>query len=195
MADATGVAARDRWRPYSGIPGTVPTLPLAHILRELQEKVGRSGEARAEKAVRLPRRAIHAPDLAEGGVPPERLADLTGRRYDSPVAEGMAFHESLPPLASKGRRGRTERRRGYDLAPRLRDDRDGVLTFTRNPMAPATDDEAEKAPPPLEARRKIPGSFRAEAGARRYAVTGTVPDTARKRGRTCWKRSGRHRRG
>ncbi len=106
MADATGIAVHDHWRPYSDIPGTVPPLCAAHVLRELQDRVDFDGEAWAERTARLLRRAVHAGSLSEGKPLPERLADLIGRRYDGIVAEGIAMHGALPPPAPPGRRGR-----------------------------------------------------------------------------------------
>ncbi len=107
MADATGVAVHDHWRPYSDIPGTVPSLCAAHVLRELQDRVDFDGEAWAERTARLLRRAVHAGSLSDGKPLPERLADLIGRRYDGIVAEGIAMHGARPPPPSKGSRGRS----------------------------------------------------------------------------------------
>ncbi len=123
---------------------------------------------------RLPRRAVHAGSLSNGTPLPERLADLIGRRYDGIAAEGIAMHEALPPPAPPGRRGRRKRRRGHSQALRLRDNRDGVLRFTRDPAVPATNNEAERARRPLKVRQKISGSFRSAEGARNHAVLRTV---------------------
>ncbi len=159
MRDATGVAVHDHWRPYFTIPGTVPALCAAHLLR-----------------------AIHAVNLSEGKPLPARLADRIGRRTDSIVAGGLAWHESRPPPPTKGRRGRRKRRRGHNLVRRLRDNREGVLRFTRDPTVPATNNEAERALRPLKVQQKISGSFRSTTGAQNHAVLRTVLDTARKPG-------------
>ena len=131
---------------------------------------------------RLLRRAVHAVNLSDGKPLPARLADLIGRRYDGIVAAGLAWHESLPPPAPPGKRGRRKRRRGHNLALRLRDNREGVLRFTRDPAVPATNNEAGRALRPLKVRQKISGSFRGEAGARNHAALRTVLDTARRQG-------------
>ncbi len=138
------------------------------------------GEDWADRTARLLRCAVHAVSLSEGKPLPERLADLIGSRYDSIVAEGIAMHGALPP--PPGRRGRRKRRRGHSPALRLRDNRDGVLRFTRDPAVPATNNEAERALRPLKVRQKISGSFRSAEGARNHAVLRTVLDTARKQG-------------
>ncbi len=127
MRDATGVAVHDHWRPYVTIPGTVPALCAAHLLRELQDRVDFDDEAWAATMARRLRRAIHPVNLSEGKPLPARLADRIGRRTDSIVAAGIFMHESRPPPPTKGRRGRRKRRRGYNLVRRLQDNREGVL--------------------------------------------------------------------
>ncbi len=182
MMDATGTAVHDHWRPYFNIPGTARALCAAHILRELQDRVDFGEEEWAERMGRLLRRAVHAANLSDGKPLPARLADLIGRRYDGIVANGIAMHESLPPPAPPGKRGRRKRRRGHNLALRLRDNREGVLRFTRDPAVPATNNEAERALRPLKVQQKISGSFRSAEGARNQAVLRTVLDTARRQG-------------
>ncbi len=61
---------------------------------------------------------------------------------------------------------------------------DGVLRLARDPAVPAPGSEAERALRPLKVRQRISGSFRSEAGARDRAALRTVPDTARKQGRS-----------
>ena len=95
MRDATGVA--------------VPALCAAHLLRELQDRVDCDDEAGATTRARRLRRAIHAVNLSDGKPLPARLADRIGRRYDSIVAAGLAWHESRPPPPTKGRRGQRKR--------------------------------------------------------------------------------------
>ena len=182
MRDTTGVAVHDHWRPYFTIPGTVPALCAAHLLRELQDRVDFDDEVWAATMARLLRRAIHAVNLSDRKPLPARLADRIGRRTDSIVAGGLAWHEARPPPPTKGRRGRRKRRRGHNLVLRLQDNREGVLRFTRDPTVPATNNEAERALRPLKVQQKISGSFRSEAGARNHAVLRTGLDTARKQG-------------
>ena len=90
---------------------------------------------------RLHRRAVHAVNLSDGKPLPARLVDLIGRRYDGIVADRIAMHEFLPP---PGKRGRRKRRRGHNLALRLRDNREGVLRFTRDPAVPATNNDVNR---------------------------------------------------
>ncbi len=130
----------------------------------------------------LLRRAIHAVNLSDGKPLPARLADRIGRRHDSIVTVGLAWHEARPPPPAKGRRGRRKRRRGHNLVRRLQDNREGVPRFTRDPTVPATNNEAERALRPLKVQQKISGSFRSTTGAQNHAVLRTVLDTARRQG-------------
>ncbi len=180
MRDATGIAVHDHWRPYFNIPGTAPALCVAHLLRELQDRVDFDEEDWAATMARLLRRAIHAVNLSDGKPLPTRLTDRIGRRYDGIVAAGLSLHESLPPPAQPGKRGRRKRRRGHNLVRRPRDNREGVLRFTRDPTVPATNNAAGRALRPVKVQQKISGSFRSAEGARNHAALRTVLDTARK---------------
>ena len=97
--------------------------------------------------------------------------------YDRIVAEVFRDHESRPPLPSHGRRGRTKRRKGYNLL-RLREHHASVLLFTRNLQVPATNTMAELAVRMEKVQQKISGSFRSRQG----ALIQTVLATARKQG-------------
>ena len=107
--------------------GVLHALCNAHHLRELQALVEIEKEDWARQMQRLLRRACHATHLArDRGVPLEpRLVALFRRRYDAIVAEGLAFHEAQPPLATpptnggRKRRGRPPRRTGHNLLLRL----------------------------------------------------------------------------
>ncbi|MCY4460264.1 MAG: hypothetical protein OXC26_07695 [Albidovulum sp.] len=57
----------------------------------------------------------------EGEPFPSDLADRVGRERDDIVAAGIAYHDSLPPPDSPGKLGRRRRRKGHNLAIRMRD--------------------------------------------------------------------------
>jgi transposase len=90
----------------------------AHHLRELKALVDIEKEDWARKMQRLLRRACHVANLAhERGVAPKpRLVERLERCKDAILVEGLAFHETPPPLAivtttaGRERRGRTPRR-------------------------------------------------------------------------------------
>ena len=72
----------------------------------------------------LLRRACHAANLAKerGVVLKPRLIACFQHSYDAIVAEGLTFHETQPPLATKDgkkRRGRAPRRTGHNLRQKI----------------------------------------------------------------------------
>ena len=81
--------------------------------------------------------------------------------------QDLGGEDGPPAPAPPGKRGRRKRRRGHSPALRLRDNREGVLRFTRDP---ATNNEAERAMRPLKVQQKISGSFRSAEGARNQAA-------------------------
>src|ERR1700738_3971424 len=89
-------------------------MPCATLIIELDH------EDWARKMQILLRRACHAVNLArERGIPLKpRLVARIERRYDAIMAEGLAFHEALPPLRRAQRRSGEPRRGGPNLLPR-----------------------------------------------------------------------------
>jgi transposase len=106
------------------------------------------------------------------GEPPlkSRLIERFQRRHDAIAAAGSAFHEALPPLPPRGKRGRPRRRTGHNLLLRLTQRRDDVLQFLTDPRVPFTSNLAEQAARMMKVRPKISGGFRAEPSARDFAV-------------------------
>jgi transposase len=141
-------------------------------------------EAWALRMQRLLRRACHAGNLAQARGKPltPRLIERFQRRYDAIAAVGLAFHAALPPLPARGKRGRPPRRTGHHLLLRLTPRRDDVLRFLPDPRVPFTNNPAEQAARMMKLRQKISGGFRAEQGARDFAVIRTVIATAQKQG-------------
>ena len=59
------------------------------------------------------------------------------RIYDTIVEQGLAWHESLPPLVlQKINRGRPKQRPGHNLLLRLSNHREEVLGFLHDPKVP-----------------------------------------------------------
>ena len=190
LAGVLGIVVHDHWKPYDTMEGVVHALCNAHHLRELQALVEIEKEEWARKMQRLLRRACHAPHLArDRGVPLKpRLIDRFQRAYDAIVAEGLAFHEAQPPLATattqsgRQRRGRPPRRTGHNLLLRLSTRKDDVLRFLSDPAVPFTNNQAERDGRMMKVRQKISGGFRSQDGARDFAVIRTLISTARKQG-------------
>lgn len=178
MAEATGVAVHDHWRPYWRMTAAEHGLCNAHILRELQALVDNDDEIWAENSRDLLLEAIGA---ARRGRPSGgRVAELEDH-CDLLVGDGIRHHEALPALRSK-RKGRPKRRPGHNLAIRLRDHKAETLRFLRNPAVPPTNNMVEQDLRFLKVKQKISGSFRTEAGAMAFAVVRSLVETARKQG-------------
>lgn len=181
-----GVIVHDFWRPYLTMVGVTHALCNAHHLRELKALMEIEEEPWARAMHRFLRQACHAANLARAqqrSLSPRFLAWLSAR-YDRILAQGFAFHESLPPLGVglPTRRGRVRRRTGHNLVLRLRDHKEATLRFLSDPSVPFTNNQAERDLRMMKVRQKISGSFRSDSGAQTFATLRTVLSTARKQG-------------
>ena len=188
LANVTGIAVHDHWKPYYTLTGVVHALCNAHHLRELQALIEIEKEDWARKMWRLLRRACHAANLARerGVVLNPRLLALIDRCYETILAEGFAFHEAQDPLISAAvqakRRGRPKRRTGHNLLLRLLERKPDVLRFLTDPDVPFTNNLAERDGRMMKLRQKISGGFRSVDGAEDFAIIRTLISTARKQG-------------
>jgi transposase len=186
LAGVRGIIVHDFWRPYLTMVGVTHALCNAHHLRELKALIDIEKEPWALAMHHFLRRACHAANLARArrrSLKPACLVWLSAR-YDRIVAQGVAFHESQPPLAAAGRkrRGRPRRRTGHNLLLRLRDHKDAALRFLHDPAVPFTNNQAERDLRMMKVRQKISGGFRSATGAHTFATLRTVLSTARKQG-------------
>jgi transposase len=179
-----GIIVHDHWKPYYTLRGVIHALCNAHHLRELKALIDNDKERWAIRMQRLLRRACHATNIARERGEPLRPSLVTRLqcRYDAIVAEGLAFHEALPPLPVTGRRGRDPHRTGHNLLLRLSNRRDDVLRFLTDPNVPFTNNLAEQAVRMMKLRQKISGGFRSEQGASEFAILRSVIATAKKQG-------------
>lgn len=184
LAHVTGIVVHDHWKPYYTLSGVLHALCNAHHLRELKALVEIEKEGWAAKMQHLLRRACHATNLAreKGGPLKPGLIALIERRYDAIVAQGLAFHQAQPTLARVGCRGRPARRVGHNLLLRLSTRKQDVLRFLTDPRVPFTNNLAEQDGRMMKLRQKISGGFRAEEGAKDFAVIRSLLSTARKQG-------------
>ena len=182
LADVTGIVVHDHWKPYYTLPGVLHALCNAHHLRELKALVEIEKEGWAEKMQHLLRRACHATNLARAKELPltPGLIALIERRYDAIIAQGLAFHDAQPTLTRVGGRGRPPRRVGHNLLLRLSTRKPDALRFLTDPRVPFTNNLAEQDGRMMKLRQKISGGFRAEDGARDFAVIRSILSTARK---------------
>jgi transposase len=190
LSGVSGIVVHDHWRSYDTIPEVEHALCNAHHLRELQALAEIEHEDWARQMQVLLRRANHAEHLARNNetAPDQRLIDLIGRRYDTIVANGVAFHAARPALAIKlkldgsPRGGRPPRRVGHNLLLRLRERKQDVLRFLTNPDVPFTNNQAERDARMMKLKQKISGCFRSVQGADDFAVIRTLIGTAKKKG-------------
>src|SRR6516164_2368236 len=133
--------------------------------------ISRDHEDWARKMQILLRRTCHAINLArERGIPLKpRLIARIERHYDAIVAEGLAFHQRLPPLRRQ-RCSVQPRRVGHNLLLRLDQRRGDVLRFLNDPDVPFTNNQAEGDARMMKLRQKISGGFRAKASADDFAI-------------------------
>jgi transposase len=188
LANVTGIAVHDHWKPYYTLTGVIHALCNAHHLRELQALIEIEKEDWARRMQRLLKHACHAANLArEPGIALNpRLLGLIDRRYEIILAEGFAFHEAQKPLITAvvqaKRRGRPKRRTGHNLLLRLRERKPDVLRFLTDPSIPFTNNLAERDARMMKLRQKISGGFRSVEGAAEFAVIRSLLSTARKQG-------------
>jgi transposase len=121
LADLEGAVVHDHWKPYYTLKVVLHALCNAHHLREVKALVEIEKEDWARRMVRLLRRACHAVNLAREQKQPLKpgLIALIERRYDTIVADGLAFHAAQPALIKTRPRGRPPRRVGHNLLLRL----------------------------------------------------------------------------
>ncbi len=188
LVGVMGIVVHDHWKPYFTMPGVLHALCNAHHLRELQALIEIEKEPWAGKMARLLGRACHAANLArQRGRPlkPSLIARFR-RSYDAITAEGIAFHETQPPLvpATDGarRRGRKRRRTGHNLVLRLHAYKQDTLRFLEDPAVPFTNNQAEQDGRMMKLRQKISGGFRSQLGANDFAVIRSFISTAKKQG-------------
>lgn len=133
LTGVRGTIVHDFWRSYLTMVGVLHALCNAHHLRELKALMDIEKESWARAMPRFLRQTCHAANLARAqqrSLSPRFLAWLS-TRYDRILAQGLAFHESQPPLGAgrPTRRGRIRRRTGHNLLLRLRDHKEDTLRF------------------------------------------------------------------
>jgi transposase len=185
-AEMRGIMVHDFWRPYFTMVGVTHALCNAHHLRELKALREIEKEPWARAMHRFLQQACHATNLAQTqqrSLRPHFLAWLSAR-YDRILAQGLAFHESLPPLRTGQPtcRGRIRRRTGHNLLLRLREHKEATLRFLSDSTVPFTNNQAERDLRMMKVRQKISGGFRSTTGAQTFATLRTVLSTARKQG-------------
>ena len=183
-----GTVVHDHWKPYCARKARVDAHALcgAHHLRELKaiEEIEKEpwAKAMADLLTGANRLKHEARERGEAGLPAAVLQSVAAE-YQTLIANGLAFHESLPPLTKRpAARGRRAKRPGHNLLVRLRDYQHDALRFIADFAVPFTNNQAEQDLRMMKVRMKISGAFRAIDGARTFAAVRSVISTARKHG-------------
>ena len=143
---AGGMVVHECWKSYFALPkGAGHGMCPAPILRERERRVPFGRATWAGTRAGLLCGAVQECNLARGSPLVADILAAIADNDDRMVEEGFRYHESLQPLPSNGRRGRKKQRKGYNLLLRLREHRDAVLLFPRNPLVPATNTMAALA--------------------------------------------------
>jgi transposase len=168
----SGIIVHDHFRSYYKLSDVLHALCNSHHLRELKALIDIEKESWSARMSRLLRYANKHRDKAE----------VVRLLYDRIVADGLAFHESQPPLDSVNKRGKKKRRIGHNLLLRLRDHRDEVLRFLDSADFPFTNNCGEQDLRMMKLRMKISGCFRSFTGAEVFANIRSFTSTCRKQG-------------
>lgn len=169
LENLKGILVHDHWKPYFRLEDGEHALCNAHHLRELKALEEFEKEPWAFKMSRLLTISSRLKDP-----PTSRILKL----YDQIVAEGLAFHEQLPSLGKLHKK----KRKGHNLALRLRNFKDCVLRFLEKPDVPFTNNQAEQDIRMMKVKQKISGGFRTPQGAETFCTIRGFLSTCRKQG-------------
>ena len=186
----TGTLVHDCFGPYFAMAGLAHALCNAHLLRELKGLIDNEKEAWAAETFRFLQLVCHAINVSKRkNIPIDpSFAAYIEARYDRLVAQGLAYHEALPPLETavkpngKRRRGKPKHRIGHNLLFRLRDHKNAVLRCVKDPAVPFTNNQAEQDVRMIKVHQKVSGCFRSLSGAEVFATLRSVTSTAKKQG-------------
>ncbi len=174
-----GTVIHDHWKPYFQLDGVKHGLCNAHHLRELNALIEDNEEWAWDMSRILSVMLKFREHYGKEDIPPDKIERLRGM-YDRIVQSGLAYHQALPSLPAKTKRGR--RRHGHNLALRLKNYSADVLRFLTDPKVPFTNNQAERDLPMMKCKQKISGGFRTIDGAKQFARIRGFISTAKKQG-------------
>lgn len=177
-----GVIVHDHWKPYYQINTALHALCNAHHLRELVALIEHEKESWARNMKRCLQLCLHYRHKHPDSVISMLILDRLERMYSHILKSGLEYHENLPPLPQKGKRGRLKRRTGHNLLLRLQKYREDVLRFLHDHRVPFTNNQAERDLRMMKCKQKISGGFRTELGAKIFVRIRAFISTARKQG-------------
>lgn len=182
-----GTAVHDHWYPYFVYDQAKHGLCNAHHLRELTFIYEHQKE---DWAQRMHDFLIQANQAVEehtdiGALPPDVLLQIE-QSYSQILEEGFAYHASLPPLPSSGKRGKRKQRDGKNLLDRLKEKRECVLLFIHDFSVPFTNNLGERDIRMVKLKQKIAGTFRTFHGGEVFCRIRSYISTARKQMWNVW---------
>lgn len=181
-----GTAVHDHWFPYFAYSQAKHGLCNAHHLRELTFIYEQEKEDWAKWMYEL---LIHAnrevESHVEQGVLPSQILLQIEQDYERILAEGFAYHASIPLLPT-GKRGKQKQRAGKNLLDRLKAKRDCVLRFIHDFSVPFTNNQGEQDIRMVKLKQKISGCFRVFKGGEIFCRIRSYISTARKQGWNIW---------
>jgi transposase len=176
LQNITGVVVHDYWKPYFNLAKVTHALCNAHILRELKSLVEIEKEPWASDMQTLLKGLCH---IAKQPNAPPDMVEQAVKIYDGIVAQGLSYHQAMPPLNPK-RKALGKKRLGHNLLLRLANHKNDVLRFLVVPEIPFTNNQAEQDIRMIKVKQKISGCFRTIKGVQNFLVIRGFLSTARK---------------
>jgi len=167
-----GTIIHDHFKSYFTLENVTHGLCNAHILRELKSLIEHEKEPWARKMFSL---LLYSNKHREN---PKRISKL----YDQAISLGFDYHESMPPLPKKGKRGKQPHRDGHNLVIRMKNHKEDVLRFLKDENVPFTNNQAEQDIRMVKVKMKISGGFRSKKGADVFCGIRGFISTCRKQG-------------
>ena len=174
-----GVVISDGWKPYWSVAGVEHALCCAHILRDLASLTSSVAhrpwaDAMADLLVEAKRAVEAALAAGRSGLSDRELRVLVAS-YNKLINTGVA---ALPARHHPG----TAHHDAYLLLRRLRDQRDEVTRYWRDPRVSFDNNQAERDLRMVKLQQKVSGCFRTLSGAKAFCAVRSYLQTAQKHG-------------
>lgn len=170
-ADFAGMICRDGWAPYRHFSAATHQTCLAHILRRTNEMIvdAHAGQARIPHTVRrICLDALALRDRRDHGDIDDAELEPAIAALEARLDKVLGAKVTYPPNAR--------------LIKHLRNERDAMFSFLRNPGTPATNHDAERGIRPMVCNRKQWGGNRTWDGAKATQVIASICRTADQQG-------------
>lgn len=181
----TGLLVHDCWAPYFLLEACIHVICNAHILRELEYVETILNQDWARELQDFLCTALHEiQELRAKGsqYTAEKIAALNAR-FTEILEEGFAQNPLPPSPDGPKKRGRVKKSKPRNLLERLQTHQASILLFLTDPLAPFTNNLAERAFRFLKAKLKISGCFRSQEGALQFLLIRSSLLTVRKNDR------------